>query len=65
MMKSKTVILCLKLRKYCKIIAIDLSKQKALDADLEPINKTILLEILSEEETQKYFLLLKKQRKSF
>ena len=64
-MKSKTVILWLKLRKYCKIIAIDLSKQKALDADPEPINKTILLEILSEEETQKYFLLLKKQRKSF
>ena len=62
MMKSKTVILCLKLRKYCKIIAIDLSKQKALDADPEPINKTILLEILSEEETQKIFFIIEEAK---
>ena len=39
MMKFKTVILCLKLRKYYKIIAIDLSKQQALDADPELIKK--------------------------
>ena len=38
-MKFKTVILCLKLRKYYKIIAIDLSKQQALDADPELIKK--------------------------
>ena len=44
-MKFKTFIFCLKLRKYYKIIAIDLSKEQALDADPEPINKTISLEI--------------------
>ena len=32
-------------KKYCKIIAIDLSKQQALDADQKQYNKLILLEI--------------------
>ena len=62
MMKFKTIILCLKLRKYYEIIAIDLSKQQALDADPEPINKTILLEIQSEEETQKYFFIIEEAK---
>ena len=44
------------------MIAIDLSKQQALDADPKAI-KQILLEIWMEEDQQQCFLLLIKQNK--
>ena len=36
---------CAYFKKYYKMIAIDLSKQKALDADPKAIQKLVLLEI--------------------
>ena len=51
--------------KYYKMIAIDLSKQKALNADAKAIKELILLEIQDKMKVQKCFLILKKQNKPF
>ena len=48
---------------YYKMIAIDLSKQQALDADPRQHIKLNLLEI--QKNNQRYFSLLKKQKKLF
>ena len=52
-------------RIYYKIIAIDLSKLKALDASQKQYKKSILLEIQKELEELKCCSLLKKQKKPF
>ena len=52
-------------RIYYKIIAIDLSKLKALDASQKQYKKSIFLEIQKELEELKCFSLLKKQKKPF
>ena len=46
-----------------KVIALDLSKQQALDTDLEQISKLISQQIYIEQATQESILLLKKQKK--
>ena len=48
---------------YYKMIAIDLSKQQAFDADPRQHIKLNLLEI--QKNNQRYFSLLKKQKKLF
>ena len=45
------------------MIVVDLSKQQALDADPKVIQQINLQQIQIEQETQEYFLFLKKQRK--
>ena len=45
---------------YYKMIAIDLNKQQALDADQKQYNYLTLMEIQIEQGTQKCFSLLKK-----
>ena len=47
------------------ILGIDLSKQKALDADQKAIHKSILLEMYRKIETQQCFLVLRKKKKAF
>ena len=46
-----------------KVIALDLSKQQALDTDLEQISKLISQQIYIEQATQESISLLKKQKK--
>ena len=46
-------------KNYYKMIAIDLSKQQALDADLEQFRKLILQQILIQQKTQESISLLK------
>ena len=46
-----------------KVIALDLSKQQALDTDLEQISKLISQQIYIEQATQESISLLKKQNK--
>ena len=48
---------------YYKMIAIDINKQQALDVDPKQYNKLNLLEI--QKNNQRYFSLLKKQKKLF
>ena len=48
-----------------KMIAIDLSKQQALDADPRAIQQINLQQILKEQEIQQFSLLLKKQIELF
>ena len=50
---------------HYKMIAIDLSKQQALDADPRAIRQLILQQIQIKKETQHCSLLLKKQKKLF
>ena len=50
---------------HYKLIAIDLSKQQALDVDQEQFNKLVLQQIQIEMEIQQCSLLLKKQKKLF
>ena len=47
------------------MIAIDLSKQEALDADSKAIQKLILQQIQIEQEIQDFISILKKQKKLF
>ena len=48
-----------------KMIAIDLSKQQALDADLRAIQQINVTANLDRDEIQQCSLLLKKQKKLF
>ena len=50
---------------HYKMIAIDLSKQQALDADPRAIQQINLQQILKEQEIQQFSLLLKKQIELF
>ena len=50
-------------KNFCKMIAIDLSKQKGLVADPKAIKQILLLQILIEMEMPQCYLLLKKQEK--
>ena len=50
-------------KNFCKMIAIDLSKQKGLVADPKAIKQMHLLQILIEMEMPQCYLLLKKQEK--
>ena len=50
-------------RAYYKMIAIDLSKQQALDADLRAIQQINFTANLDREENTTIFLLLNKQKK--
>ena len=52
-------------KKYYKMIAIDLSKQQALEGDPKAIQQFFLLEIWIEQDKKHCFLLLKKQKKQF
>ena len=52
-------------KKYYKMIAIDLSKQQALDADPKAIQQLILQQIQIEQEIQDFISFLKKQKKLF
>ena len=52
-------------KKYYKMIAIDLSKQQALEGDPKAIQQFFLLEIWIEQDKKHCFLLLKKQKKPF
>ena len=47
------------------MIAIDLSKQQALEGDPKAIQQFFLLEIWIEQDKKHCFLLLKKQKKQF
>ena len=48
-----------------KMIAVDLSKQQALDADPRAIQQINFTEVLIEQEIQGFTLFLKKQKKLF
>ena len=50
---------------HYKIIAIDLTKQQALDTDPRPIKQINFMANLDREEIQQCSLLLKKQKKLF
>ena len=52
-------------KKYYKMIAIDLSKQQALEINPKAIQQFFLLEIWIEQDKNHCFLLLKKQKKQF
>ena len=53
-------------KKYCKLIATDLSKQQKLDSDPKAIQQISFNEIQIEQKVQLCcFLLLKKQKKQF
>ena len=47
------------------MIAIDLSKQQAFNAEPKGIQQLILQETYTEQKLQQCFLLLKKQKKTF
>ena len=51
----------------CRLIAVDLSKQKAIDTDLRSIQPKYFKELLEEMETQEYdyTLFLKNQKKQY
>ena len=52
-------------KNYYKMIAIDLRKQQALEADPKPIQQVSFTENLDGEVNTKMFLLLKKWKKLF
>ena len=52
------------LKKYYKMIAIDLSKQQAFDADPKAIQQINFTENL-EKKMKQYFSVLKKRKKTF
>ena len=51
------------IKKYCKMIAIDLSKQQALDADPKAIQQINFTENLNRAERTRFYFILERQKK--
>ena len=50
-------------KRYCKLIAIDLSKQQKLDADPKAIKQINFIGNLEEDNAKMFFFILKEQKK--